>query len=209
MQKHSCPFNAQDTRSNRSGVTSFPLLLLTLAVSSLLFGMIHLAHRWNHRMGAQVRSDRCLGRVALALRDTLQQADASDARLLGLRVSLATAESLARFETAAAIRAAIATESMIRTGLKVRWHVSFSQFNGSQDCQFKNVPNPIQAWKNFPYKEQPPDSLGPKPWDQKDQVQNGFFLKMENHHVSTKTKIYFSKDPSPQWHARWVRSDSY
>ncbi len=141
------------------GSLSVPMLLGLLAISSFFMGNFLLLRDARLQVERQLRLDRCTGDAALALKERVQRVEASVTRFRALRISAAVTTLLPAAKAAA--QAALEAEYLWQESIRLGWEAAEARWWLHPSCGESGALPSLLAYPAFPWKRDPPDSIGP------------------------------------------------
>lgn len=158
------------------GALTLPMTLMLSVVMVASVGLLSLMFRWRSLAAHQLRLDRCVGSVAIDLRDSLLTIQRINREITGLRASLAVATIAPPVR--ATLQATLEAEVVRQELERGRWGARRIKWLARRGCDGEgDIPFllPEQPWTR-----DPPDFLGPRPLRWTGDLQAVF--RIELHH---------------------------
>ena len=154
-------------RSSRhpSGVLHVPMLLLLLALVTAGFGVWGLLRHWRHLVELQLRLDQCVGSSSMEMKRTLTRVGQLNDRMQTLRAALLVPLHPAQ---QALLRALLETSYLEQEWEEGRWLWRRVSWRVRRGCD--NGGDLPKLYPAYPWRRDPPDSLGHRPlvWNDAD-----------------------------------------
>lgn len=195
------PFSGLGTSlGTEVGALTVPMIFILAISFSFAMGALGLQYHWRKLVERQLRLDRCVGRAALALRDSLNVTESSIRRMKIIRTSLAAAVILP--EVKVALEAALQFEAAFQKAKQLQWKAHRLKWLtiGCGAPHEIRMPLPVQPWQ-----EEPPDVIGPRPLRWTERPNHVFSIQIHSSPRSTKVLVRKSNEDR-SWHGQWPGS---
>ena len=145
--------------SDESGVLVMPLGLALVFLGLMALGTLGLMRNWRKLTEVQLRLDRCVGKVAMELRNEQNSIESANRRMEMLRVAIPPAAIYPA--VAAALQRALELQALLEEVTLRRWQARRIAWMLERGCDHsRDFPRPLPA---MPWIHDPPDPVGARP----------------------------------------------
>jgi len=201
--------HSRGTPKGIQGSVQFALVMVVLVMVLGGFGI------WGIQVEHQLRLNRCVGKAAHRLRDTLVDLESSNQRMRELRVSIAAA--MGEFPAAVPpLKIALQGVAKVQDMRLWAWKAHQGQWLLTWGCgNIRDRPLPLPSLKHY---RSPPDILGPPPLEWPGLMPKTFFIQVsyKNRHSAAHVQIepsgkggfYETITGHQKWKASWTSPQS-
>lgn len=136
-----------------------PMALLLVIISLSALGLWGILRHWRYLAELQLRLDRCVGGVALALKADARTIRLSNREMMAIRAALSVAVEPA---SRTALQTALLAEAARQEWVRLRWNARRLSWLARLGCATGRGDRPVPL-AEFPWTRDPPDALGSRP----------------------------------------------
>ena len=186
-----------------AGVLILPLGVALVLLGLMALGTLGFMRNWRKLMETQLRLDRCVGEVALDLRNVQNSLEAANLRMKVLRASIAAA-TVPSPPVAAALKRALELQALLENLTLKKWELRRIKWLVLRGCDSnRDLPRPLP---NLPWIHDPPDPIGARPLRWPLGVQKEYYVQLS--HSPRHAAASVSKERNAveilKWSARWA-----
>lgn len=188
---------------NSGGSLQLPLALLLLVLTTGSVGNWVLLHSWRNQVKLQLRLDRCVGEMTLALKKHFEKIHQTNLQITALRASILAAQAIP--STLPPLQSGLQAMVLLQDSLRVHWEIQRDLWISRQKCgSLADLPHPLPR---LDWIRDPADGIGPQPLRWQGTFPKDFQIELGHPPRHAAARLSSNGGPyesQASWHAEWT-----